>query len=329
MVGLPGGPLWSFRTIAAGSRHTCGITQDGKGYCWGNNFSGALGDTTTTSRYVPTAVQNYDTFVKLSLGADHSCATKSNGSLWCWGANSAGQLGDGTIDPRTSPVSVWNSAGAFTVVSTGGAHSCGLNTSGAAYCWGDASMGQIGDGLVKSPVSGSMGQGGQLQMVPSRVTGGIAFANVAAGTNHSCGVTTDGAAWCWGEKNSLGATVSNTWSMPGSISNVPVKVTGTVRFKPESLAAGGSTCAISTSDTPYCWGAINMWDRSYTMPYTEPVAVNVSGRHLSGAVVDHVARALADTAWSPERLQLEISEAALGADPRHATRVLEIGRAHV
>ncbi len=212
----------------------------------------------------------------------HACRLVGDGTASCWGANDLGQLGDGTIDPRTSPVSVWNSAGAFTVVSTGGAHSCGLNTSGAAYCWGDASMGQIGDGLVKSPVSGSMGQGGQLQMVPSRVTGGIAFANVAAGTNHSCGVTTDGAAWCWGEKNSLGATVSNTWSMVGSTANTPVKVSGTVRFKPETLAAGGSTCAISTSGTPYCWGAINMWDRSYTMPYTEPVAVNGSGSTVTG-----------------------------------------------
>ena len=212
----------------------------------------------------------------------HACRLVGDGTASCWGANNLGQLGDGTVDPRTSPVTVWNTGSAFTAVATGGAHSCGLNSSGAAYCWGDASMGQIGDGLMKSPVSGSMGQGGQLQMVPARVTGGISFANIAAGTNHSCGVTTDGAAWCWGDKYALGATVSNTWSMVGSTSNVPVKVSGTLRFKPETLAAGGSTCAITTSGTPYCWGAINMWDRRSDMPFTEPVAVDGSGSTITG-----------------------------------------------
>jgi diguanylate cyclase (GGDEF)-like protein/PAS domain S-box-containing protein len=53
------------------------------------------------------------------------------------------------------------------------------------------------------------------------------------------------------------------------------------------------------------------------------IAVNVSGRHLSGAVVEHVAAALSETGWPAELLQLEISEAALGHDLRLSARVLD------
>jgi hypothetical protein len=33
----------AFRVIYPGIRHTCGITTDDRGYCWGNNIVGGLG----------------------------------------------------------------------------------------------------------------------------------------------------------------------------------------------------------------------------------------------------------------------------------------------
>ncbi|MGI9041388.1 MAG: hypothetical protein ACR2HK_09910, partial [Gemmatimonadales bacterium] len=30
-----------------GSDHICGVTTDDRAYCWGDNYSGALGDGTT------------------------------------------------------------------------------------------------------------------------------------------------------------------------------------------------------------------------------------------------------------------------------------------
>jgi alpha-tubulin suppressor-like RCC1 family protein len=56
---------------------------------------------------------------------------------------------------------------------------------------------------------------------PAPVTGGLTFAMVSAGGNSTCGVTTAGAAYCWGgnEVGELGnGTVAN--------SNVPVAVRG-------------------------------------------------------------------------------------------------------
>src|SRR5439155_1690297 len=51
-----GGGL-QFRSVGVGNEHTCGVTLDGSGYCWGRNRSGELGDGTVTDRPLPTLVR--------------------------------------------------------------------------------------------------------------------------------------------------------------------------------------------------------------------------------------------------------------------------------
>ena len=46
----------SFRQVSAGGGHTCGVTTTNVAYCWGENYSGQLGDGTTTNRLIPTLV---------------------------------------------------------------------------------------------------------------------------------------------------------------------------------------------------------------------------------------------------------------------------------
>jgi len=36
------------RAVSAGDTHTCGVTRDDRAWCWGHNFTGQLGDGTTT-----------------------------------------------------------------------------------------------------------------------------------------------------------------------------------------------------------------------------------------------------------------------------------------
>jgi alpha-tubulin suppressor-like RCC1 family protein len=48
-----------FTTIAGGAVHTCGITEKGNGYCWGNNTDGVFGDDSNTSIYVPTPISSW------------------------------------------------------------------------------------------------------------------------------------------------------------------------------------------------------------------------------------------------------------------------------
>jgi alpha-tubulin suppressor-like RCC1 family protein len=102
-----GGVTWV--SIAAGNGHTCGLTSGGAAYCWGRNWSGRLGDNSTTERDTPVAVQQGGvTFASITGGADHTCGLTSGGAAYCWGDNSSsnGRLGDNTMTQRLTPAAV-------------------------------------------------------------------------------------------------------------------------------------------------------------------------------------------------------------------------------
>ena len=96
-----------FSQVASGFNGTCATTLEQKGYCWGRNTYGTLGDGTTTHRPRPTAVKGELQFTSLSttLG-NHSCGVSTGGRAYCWGLNDNGQLGDGTQIQRFRPRAV-------------------------------------------------------------------------------------------------------------------------------------------------------------------------------------------------------------------------------
>src|SRR5205809_933465 len=139
----------TFQAVSAGGQHTCAVTTTGDAYCWGRNEFGRLGDGTGTDRRTPVLVAAPAgvTFTSVSAGAAHSCGLAAAGGVaYCWGGNSSGQLGDNSGTDQYSPALVQAPAGVtFTAITTGFFYSCGLATSGAVYCWGDNSSGQLGD----------------------------------------------------------------------------------------------------------------------------------------------------------------------------------------
>ncbi len=187
---------FSFATISAGDRHTCGVTTSGAAYCWGANGSGQLGDGTSTWSYSPVAVAGGLAFTTISAGSAYNCGLTADGTAYCWGSNTHGELGDGTTAQEASPVPVAGNL-RFATIDAGGAHTCGVTTSGAAYCWGANSDGRLGDGTTSQATS------------PVQVAGGFTFTTVRAGSNHSCGVTTSREAYCWGA-NDLGQLGNGT-----------------------------------------------------------------------------------------------------------------------
>jgi len=243
-----GGGGLGFVALSVGDSHACALTADGSAYCWGAGRGGRLGDGSGSDRATPVPVQGGLAFASLSAGGEHTCAVTRAGVAYCWGANSRGQLGDSSTTDRLVPARVAGTL-AFVSVTAGAFHSCGLAAGSVAYCWGDNSEGQLGDTSPASLCLSSCGRGpisGSFAPVP--VSAGLVFASLTAGTPHSCGVATGGAAYCWGDGayGQLGNGSQNN-------SLVPVPVVGGLAFT--SLSARQlHTCGIAAADTAYCWG---------------------------------------------------------------------------
>ena len=167
-VPVAGGLNFSALTTGVGG-HTCGLTMSGAAYCWGGNHIGQLGDGSTTLSSIPVAVSGGLSFSGLAAGAAHTCGLTRTGAANCWGNNEEGELGNGDIGPDTCNVANWRCSRSpvavaggltFSALTLGGVHTCGLISGGAAYCWGDNSSGQLGDGTTTNssiPVAVSWG----------------------------------------------------------------------------------------------------------------------------------------------------------------------------
>src|SRR5712691_2778565 len=186
-----------FQAVSVGDYHTCSVATTSLAYCWGLNSFGRLGDSTNTNRSVPTPVQGGLGFNNVSAGGSHTCGVASGGAAYCWGWNASGQLGTGDTIRRPVP-SAMPGGLVFSMVSAGGQHTCGVTTSGTAYCWGRNAEGQLGGPAAQSCVFLG-GSPVPCSTTPVLVSGGLTFASVSAGGGHTCGVTTGGAAYCWGD----------------------------------------------------------------------------------------------------------------------------------
>lgn len=156
----------SEQTISAGTSFSCRVGNN-RGYCWGNNDAGELGDGTMTSSATPVPILGFFFGARISAGARHACGvveTFPNGNVssagYCWGDDTYGQLGNGTTASSAIPAAIaggLNFSPALASVSAGGHHSCGVaspsisaSTDTAAYCWGDNTFGQLGNSWTTS-----------------------------------------------------------------------------------------------------------------------------------------------------------------------------------
>ena len=72
-------PAGTFKTVSAGSSHSCAIRGDDTAVCWGANSSGKAADAPA------------GTFKTVSAGDSHSCGIRSDDTAVCWGDNWDGQ----------------------------------------------------------------------------------------------------------------------------------------------------------------------------------------------------------------------------------------------
>ncbi|MDF2692631.1 MAG: repeat domain protein [Labilithrix sp.] len=138
--------------VAAAARFSCARQTSGRVYCWGNNEFGQLGNgsPTTAPNPSPLVVPSVGDAVFIWTGIEHACAVRKTGAVACWGAAGEGQLGKGAVAANTSiatPVAVVGLPDAVAVW-TGGTRSCSIVGDGRAFCWGQNSTGQLGNGTT-------------------------------------------------------------------------------------------------------------------------------------------------------------------------------------
>src|SRR5262249_708443 len=124
-------------------------------------------------------------------------------------------------------------------VTPGGSHNCGITQDGIGYCWGANNAGQLG---IRSDTA--------VIFKPAPVYGHFRFAAIAAGASHTCALTLDKTALCWG--NNIFGQLGDG----GTLSRLaPTLVSGGVSF--QSIDVGDPwSCALSTTGKVYCWGAL-------------------------------------------------------------------------
>lgn len=251
-----------FASVGAGYEFTCGLTTTGAAFCWGNDWAGELGigsANTDSGRSVPTPVFGGFVFTSLSVGPDHVCGTTSDGRAACWGNGSTGQLGDPSFqwnEVSLVPLVVDETSGfekgrPASIGATGLLHTCGLDSSGHAYCWGTLhyNVAPLGSDVGVSFTTGSP--------TPLSVPPGVVLTSVATGLFHSCAIAFDGAAFCWGE-NSIGQLGTGSFSVPTfdttNTQAYPQPVVGGVKFVQIASGQGEFTCGVAVGGGAYCWG---------------------------------------------------------------------------
>jgi hypothetical protein len=283
ILSMAAGDQSSCAIVASSAGATSGAV-----HCWGDNAYGQLGNGTTSDSLTPVTVSGISDAVEVVTGNGFACARLVGGQVRCWGSNYIGQLGQDDRMNRSTPVTVVDVSGAIDLdaylnqvcvatgtrvwcwggaltgrvatstrasrVAVGAGHVCSIFEGfipehvGQVYCWGDNSMGALGDGSTTTPATGVV------VSTFGYIAGAVAV-DIDAGAGHTCVATRDGRVFCWGANNrgQLGDGTTSNRTVP-----TLVAVTGVT-----DVAAGGNTsCAVSTTGTGIassralrCWGA--------------------------------------------------------------------------
>jgi alpha-tubulin suppressor-like RCC1 family protein len=193
----------AFASLSEGVFGGCGLDTGGLAWCWGANLFGELGtgDDVTVVALAPVAVSGGLVFSHLAVGGAYVCGITTTGLTECWGVNVAGALGDSTMVDHSVPAPVVHAN--FVAIFAGGKndildHTCGLDPSGAASCWGANDFGQLG---AASSETCHFAAGEACSTSPLPVSGGLTFTTLALGDAHTCGVVADGHVYCWGRND--------------------------------------------------------------------------------------------------------------------------------
>lgn len=286
----------TFSVLAAGGQGFCGLGPAGTPSCWGDDLYDEIGTAVPNVCGTPPAPTGpcartpvalpLSGIVQLSTGGAHSCAVDATGVAKCWGYGAYGRIGDGGDTNVATPTTVVDSLH-FRMIAAGGASTCGILVDSTVACWGYNNLGVLGDGTADSS-----------HPLPVRVSDSLHFAFVAVGQAHACGLTAQGAAYCWGGNiaGELGGSSAETCDIY-SCATRPIAVLGAHFFTSLTLGSG-FTCGV-TADGSFCWGAVPGNTTHPTVPLSfgvlglnggEPfVTMSAGFDHACGITAEHEA----------------------------------------
>jgi alpha-tubulin suppressor-like RCC1 family protein len=201
--------------------HTCGNAEiEGPEMCDG----AALGSETCASQGFTDGV----------LVCGDSCSFDTTGCYTC---------GDGTCSlAQGEDASNCIEDCGWTQIGAGGLASCAVKGDGTAWCWGDNTYGQLGDGTFTA------------SDVPVQVVGIDGAVEIRVTYEYACVRRTDSTVWCWG---------NNTHGELGNGSTVPsvVPVQALLPIDAIGISLGGyHSCAVTNDGVVQraaCWGMNN------------------------------------------------------------------------
>ena len=224
-----------FESLGSGDPY-CALRADGVAVCWPKYLTGL----------VPTPTG--ERFTSISSSSRHACALRSHGTAVCWGLDRFGEASPPTGVNLTNTQANTESPVGLVSVSSGGYHTCALDSAGEAFCWGpNWWKGRFSDRLA-SITSGyahacglrldgtvvCRGSNDEGQSAPPDET----FVSVTSGFYHSCGLRDDGTVTCWG-RNDYGQATPPTNETFVSVSS-----------------GGSHVCSLRSNGAVVCWG----WD---------------------------------------------------------------------
>lgn len=264
--------------ITAGFEHTCAVAS-GRAYCWGWAGEGRLGNGESTGGFDITAVNdtgvlNGKTVTAIQAGGSQTCAIADT-RLYCWGDGSQGALGNGLFANSLMPVAVGGALASIAVtevsVSTrqlwdasGGSHVCAI-AEGKAYCWGEGSDGQLGNGQNADA---------SIPMAVSTASdlGTGTATSIAAGGRHSCAVSGQRIT-CWGADDQKQLGEASASNVPRYVSADPANAVGLAagaNFTLAHLAAGSKPAAVDSLTGKGEWRAVRFTWNPSNDPGTPP-----------------------------------------------------------
>ena len=329
--------------LKSGDWHLCLLTTAGQVNCWGNNSVGQLGTSSHTPYAIPHPVPGLESGVQeirsgaefacaltsasavvcwgaitnspytpqsldsgvaqLELGSDHSCVRMQTGEVRCWGGNWVGQAGAPGTETIEFPTTVEGLATGIEQIALGRLHSCALKDDQTVWCWGSASLGQLGDGITQpthSPV--------QVSLAGEPLTDVV---DLQARWSHNCATRSDNSTVCWGDTEFISLWQPGLVDQVGDVSygrlfTCYITNTGGVKCKGlntfgqlgngnyqnqtdyidvqgldgvvEAIDSGlNHTCALLDDGRVQCWGADDFGQLGDNNQPYRPYAVNVTG----------------------------------------------------